>query len=267
MLFAGCDVGSLTAEAVILKGQDILSTSIQRVGASASDSAHQVMKTALEGAGLNMGDLSAVCATGYGRKNIPFVQYNMSEISCHGMGAFWCDSGIRTIIDIAGQDCKVILVDNQGMTTDFAMNDKCAAGTGRSLEILARAIDLDLEELGPISLKSRKPALIGNRCSIFMELEVLQHLYTGKKMRDIARGINQAVAKRVAFLAQSLDLEPDFALTGGVSKNQGVARSLESILGIRFSPLPLDAQLMGALGAAIYARKKTTDTSREDMPS
>ncbi|ACL05530.1 CoA-substrate-specific enzyme activase [Desulfatibacillum aliphaticivorans] len=256
MFYAGCDVGSLTAEAVIMEDGRLRSWAILPVGARTEDSAYSVMQQALKEAGLTMDGLALICATGYGRKNIPFAQFNLSEISCHGMGAHWCDPSIRAVIDVGGQDCKAICLDSQGRAVDFVMNDKCAAGTGRSLEILARAINLGLEDLGPVSLKSRHPVRITNRCSIFMELEVLQHYYGGRKIRDIARGINHAVAKRVAFLAQSLNMAPGFALTGGVSKNAGVAKSLEKILGVRFRPLKVDPQLMGALGAAVHAGVK-----------
>ena len=231
----------------------VRSWAIQPVGAKTVDSAREVMQEALCKAKLDLKDMVCICSTGYGRKNIPFAHFNMSEISCHGMGAYWCDSSVRTIIDVGGQDCKAICVDARGRTTDFVMNNKCAAGTGRSLEILARAINLGLEDLGPASLKSRRPVRITNRCSIFMELEVLQHYYGGRKIRDIARGINQAVARRVAFLAQGLDMQPGFALTGGVSKNAGVVKSLEKAMGVHFVPLNVDPQLMGALGAAVHA--------------
>ncbi len=265
MLFAGCDVGSLTAKAVIMDGEVIVSHAMARVAPAAEVSAQQVMDKALEKAGLDMGDIAACCATGYGRDSIPFATRNMSEISCHGMGAFWAASQVHTVIDIGGQDCKVINVDGRGMVTDFVMNDKCAAGTGRSLEILSRAIDLRLEDLGPQSLRSKKKIAISNRCGIFMELEVLQHFYEGKKPRDIARGINRAVAKRVAFLARGVRLAPGFALTGGVSKNPGVVRELESLLDVTFIPLHVDAQLVGAVGAAVFAGMDTLPGTTERL--
>ena len=256
MIYAGCDVGSLTAEAVIIRDKKIIAGEIIQVRAGASASARQVMEKALEKAGLGYNDISLCYSTGYGRFSMDFAEKNISEISCHGMGAHYVDSSIRTIIDIGGQDCKVIAIDKEGLVLDFVMNDKCAAGTGRSLEILANAIDVDLDKLGPVSMKSKRPVRINNKCGIFMEQEVLWNLYKNKKIKDLALGINQAVAKRVAILAKKMKIRPGIALTGGVSKNIGVKAALEDILNINFTKLSLDPQLMGALGAAIYAMKE-----------
>ncbi len=255
MITAGCDIGSLTAKAVIMKDNQILSSKIIRSKARAVDSAAMVMQDALNQAGLLQSDINACCSTGYGRFEIPFAYTNKSEISCHTLGAFWADKSIRTIIDIGGQDCKVISADGKGKVKDFIMNDKCAAGTGRSLEILARTIGVNIEDLGPLSLKSRKPIEITNKCSIFMELEVFQHLCKKETIKDIASGINKAIAKRVAALAKTGDIElrSDICITGGVSKNIGVVSSLEKILGLKFKSLSIDPQLAGAIGAALFA--------------
>ncbi|MBI5843893.1 MAG: 2-hydroxyglutaryl-CoA dehydratase [Deltaproteobacteria bacterium] len=256
MITAGCDVGSLTAEAVILRDGKILSARIIPVRPTALESAETVMGEALKLAGLAHGDIALCCATGYGRFSIPFAKINLSEISCHGLGAFFAAPAIRTVIDIGGQDCKVLRVDENGLTQEFAMNDKCAAGTGRSLEILADAVGLDLTDLGRIAQKSKGPFSINNRCSIFMEEEVNFHIYRRKKTPDIAFAINQAVAKRVADLAGKVRLAPGFAITGGVAKNPSVVKQLEAILGIKFTPLSVDPQLVGALGAAVHAMRQ-----------
>ena len=254
-MVAGIDIGSLTAKALILDHGIIRALHIMRVRPRPVDSATAVLEDALNIAGARMSDIQACCATGYGRLEIPFATMNMSEISCHARGAFWNDASIRTVIDIGGQDCKVISLDERGMVKDFIMNDKCAAGTGRSLEILSKAIGVELSDLGPLSLKSRRPVAITNKCSIFMELEVLQHLYRRTKLKDIAAGINLSVAKRVAALTKMLTLMPAICLTGGVSKNAGVAMGLEKLLEISFKPLTCDPQIMGALGAAVYAQE------------
>ena len=254
-MIAGIDIGSLTAKAVILDHENIRATHIMRVRPRPIDSAKAVLEAALEAGHVRMSDIRACCATGYGRLEIPFATMNMSEISCHAKGAFWSDVSIRTVIDIGGQDCKVIILDHQGLIQDFIMNDKCAAGTGRSLEILAKAIGVELYSLGPLSLKSRRPVAITNKCSIFMELEVLQHLYRRVKLKDIAAGINLSVAKRVVALTKMLTLRPDICLTGGVSKNVGVSKGIEKLLGITFKPLCCDPQIMGALGAAVFAKE------------
>jgi predicted CoA-substrate-specific enzyme activase len=256
MIVAGCDVGSLTAKAVILNDGGIIASTIIRDRPTPVESATAVMGEALRDAGLKLEEIAVCCSTGYGRNSIPFAAMNMSEISCHGLGAFWADGSIRTVIDIGGQDCKVISVDAGGMVKDFIMNDKCAAGTGRSLEILSKTIGISLERLGPVSLRSWRPARITNKCSIFMELEVLQYMYKKKRTADIAFGINEAVAKRVAALANMVQLVENVAITGGVSKNVGVVRMLENLLEIRFKKLPVDPQIIGALGAAVFARNE-----------
>ena len=256
MIVAGCDVGSLTAEAVILADGKILCGRIIPVRPTALESARAVMDLALTETGLSYERLDACCSTGYGRFSIPFAKKNMSEISCHALGAFTALSSVRTVIDIGGQDCRVIAVDDGGMIEDFAMNEKCAAGTGRSLEILASAVGLSLPRLGEAALKSRGPFSINNRCSIFMEEEVLFHIQRKSRTSDIAYAITSAVAKRVASLARSVRLAPAFAITGGVAKNPAVVERLESLLAIRFSPLPLDPQLVGALGAAMFAARQ-----------
>ena len=253
MIVAGCDVGSLTAKALIMNEKGRLAGEITRVRLSTLDSATEVMEKALASAKLRFSDLDYCCSTGYGRYEIPFAQMNMSEISCHGLGAFRADRSIRTIIDIGGQDCKIILIDADGNVRDFIMNDKCAAGTGRSLEMLAKTIGVDLEMLGCLAVKSKKPINITNKCSIFMELEVLNHLYARKKLKHIACGIADAVAKRVAALAKAIDVEKNICITGGVSKNPGVVRQLAYHMNVSFTSLPVDPQIIGAMGAAVYA--------------
>ncbi len=254
-MVVGIDIGSLTAKAVILNHGDVLAAHIMRVRPRPVESAEAVLAEVLNAVGARASDIRACCATGYGRLDIPFATMNMSEISCHARGASWSDASIRTVIDVGGQDCKVICLDGRGLVQDFVMNDKCAAGTGRSLELLAKAIGVELADLGPLSLKSRRPVAITNKCSIFMELEVLQHLYRRTKLKDIAAGINLSVARRVAALTRMLTLKPAVCLTGGVSKNIGVAAGLEKLLEISFKPLPIDPQIMGALGAAVFARE------------
>jgi predicted CoA-substrate-specific enzyme activase len=253
MIVAGCDVGSLTACAVILRDGKILGGRIIPVRPTALLSANAVMGEALKAAGLAPEQIDLCCATGYGRFSIPFAGINYSEISCHGLGAFFAAPSIRTVIDIGGQDCKVLRVDGEGLVEDFVMNDKCAAGTGRSLELLAAAVSLSLSELGSLAGKSKGPFSINNRCSIFMEEEVLFQVRKKRKTKDIAFAINQAVAKRVAALAAKVKTAPAYAITGGVAKNPSVVRQLESLLNIRFTPLPIDPQLVGALGAAVFA--------------
>jgi predicted CoA-substrate-specific enzyme activase len=253
MTAAGIDVGSLTAKAVIMRDGLIIAHSVIRAEANPLRSAEESLGRALKAAGMSMEDIDACCSTGYGREEIPFAQKNVSEISCHGAGAFWMDKNVRTVVDIGGQDCKVISLDGRGAIVDFIMNDKCAAGTGRSLELLSRTLGVSLEELGSLALKSKRPAAISNKCSIFMELEVLQHVYQKRRTADIAAGIAEAVAKRVGALMCQMEIKSRACITGGVSKNPGVVKYLENLLSIDFIKLPYDPQVAGAIGAALFA--------------
>lgn len=253
MLIAGCDVGSLTAEAVIMENGNILGSDIIGVRPKAEQSARDVMDLVLSKLDLNYDDLAYTIATGYGRETIPFANGNISEISCHGRGANFLIPEIRTVIDVGGQDCKAIRVDGQGNLEDFVMNDKCAAGTGRSLELNAEALGVDVSQLGPLSLESNKTIVITNQCSIFTELEIMHLLMEDKSEADIAAGINEAMARRVKMLVGKVGIKNEIGMTGGVSKNIGVVKCLEEALGTTFVEFPEDPQIIGALGAALFA--------------
>lgn len=254
MITAGIDIGSLTAKGVIIEDNRIMASHITKVKSSPLLSAEMVFEKILHESGIGRRDINSCCTTGYGRYDIPFSDMNMSEISCHGMGAFWSDNSIRSIIDIGGQDCKVISVNDHGMVQNFVMNEKCAAGTGRSLELLAETIGIKLDEIGPLSLKSKGKLEITNKCSIFMELEVMHHMYNGKRKKDLAYSINSAVAKRVIQLSGSVKINDNICITGGVSKNSGIVAVLENLLNKKFTSLKNDPQLMGAIGAAVFAK-------------
>ena len=258
---AGIDVGSLTAECAIIDHKEgaLLASARAAVLPNPVDSARLVFDRALTEAGLTARDLGRVIATGYGREKIcedGLANDQVSEISCHGFGAFSSDERIRTIIDIGGQDAKAIRVDDQGNLVDFVMNDKCAAGTGHFLELMSRTLEVSLDELGPISLSSRNPISMSSRCSIFVETEVVHFLQRGISVVDIAAGINLALAERVASLVRRIKPTTEVALTGGVAKNVAVRRALERRLNLRLSELPIDSQLVGAYGAAQLARKE-----------
>ncbi len=261
MIFAGCDIGSLTGKAVLIKDNRIISTKIIRVLSDPVKTAKVLMDAALHETRLAYDSITRCCATGYGRENIPFSNMNISEISCHGMGAHWLDNSIRTILDIGAEDSKIIRVDEKGRVVDFAMNDKCAAGTGRCLDKLSKALNLKIEEIGGVSLKSHNPVNMTNICSIYMELEVIRHLYERTKIKDIAYGIHDAVASRIAYLTKSVKIEREITMTGGVSRNKGMIRSLGKILNIRFKQLSVEPQLAGAVGAAVFAMKEETNAN------
>jgi len=269
MIVAGCDVGSLTAEAVILGDGKILASEIIGVRPKAEQSAREVMDKALSSVHLTYEDIDYTVSTGYGRESIPFANHNISEISCHGKGAHFLVSRIRTVIDIGGQDCKVIHIDESGILQDFAMNDKCAAGTGRSLELMSQYLGVHFSELTSLAERASQPITITNQCGIFSELEIMHYLMEDKNPADIAAGINEAMARRVKILLGIGKIKLDIAITGGVCKNTGVVKNLEKMLGVRFTPLPEDPQIIGALGAAVFASERFARHRKEatDAPS
>lgn len=253
-LHAGVDIGSLTGKAVVLEGNVIRASAIIPVRRDPVKTSRLVYARALESAGLHPDDVAACVGTGYGRERIPFVTKSLSEISCHGRGAYELDPRVRTIIDIGGQDCKVISLDDAGDLRDFLMNEKCAAGTGRYLEIMADTLDLSLEALGHASREAKTPVQITSVCSIYAQAEVLRYLSRKTKPVDVAAGVNRAMAERVVSMARKLVLRPAYTISGGVAKNVGVREHLERLLDVEFTPLPVDPQLIGALGAAYFAR-------------
>ena len=262
MIVAGCDVGSLSAEAVIMSDGSIISSEIIRVRPRPEQSATDVMDKALSKTGLTYKDIECCVSTGYGRERIPFANGNVSELSCHGKGAQWLVPSVRTVIDVGGQDCKVIRVDENGKLLNFVMNDKCAAGTGRFLEFMAKVLGVGIEDLGPLALATEKPAPITNMCSIYAESEVLHYVYEGKNPAEIAAGINHAMAERVNSLVKRVGVEKDVCITGGVAKNIGVVKNLEEMLQVNAEALPVDPQIVGAIGASLFAKEELSNRNK-----
>jgi len=256
MIVAGCDVGSLTGKAVLLKNGSILGSGIVPTTVKPERTANNALAAALQTCGLTLEEIEYIVGTGYGRVKIPFANANVSEITCHGKGAHSLVPSIRLIIDVGGQDCKVIKVNEKGKALDFAMNDKCAAGTGRFLETMARALELKLEEMGALSLQSKNPIAISAQCGVFAETEVVSRMADGAEVVDIVAGIHDAVASRIMSLVTRVGLEEDITITGGVAKNIGVVTCLERRSGVKSRQLPVDPQLIGALGAALLAEEK-----------
>ena len=281
MRYAGIDVGSLTAQAVLIEdardgrpqggeGRDtwgpprhktigvrLLSRSI-RVKPNPLDSARTVMGGLLDANDLDWGDITYCISTGYGRDRVEeegLAQENMSEISCHGLGAFSLMPQVRTIIDIGGQDAKVIRVDERGDLVNFVMNDKCAAGTGRFLEVMGRTLGVGFEELGPLALRAHGRIELSSRCSIFAETEVLHFLQKGLDSSDLAAGVTKSMADRVMALVRRVGWEREVMMTGGVAKNVAVRAELEKMLNVRMLHPNLDPQIIGAYGAAVLARR------------
>jgi (R)-2-hydroxyacyl-CoA dehydratese activating ATPase len=252
MIVAGCDVGSLTAKAVIMDDDKILASAIILSKTVPEVSATEVMGLALKSMGGSMNDIRRCVGTGYGRKHISFVNGVESEISCHARGAVWQVPSARTVIDIGGQDAKAIKVDESGGVMRFIYNDKCASGTGRFLEIIADALELKLEDLGDIDSKSAKRITLSNQCVVFAETEIISLVNEGAEIPDIVKALHNAVANRAAALAKSIVLENDVVMTGGVARNSGMFAALRSALGVDLKRAE-NPQINGAIGAALLA--------------
>jgi predicted CoA-substrate-specific enzyme activase len=264
MIVAGCDVSCTTGKVVIMDDGKILSHSIVPSRVICEDTAVEAMKSALEGTDLKLENIEYIVGTGYGRINIPFAKKNITEISCHGMGAFWTNPEIRTVIDIGGQDCKVIKLEPDGKVREFVMNEKCAAGTGRFLEDTALALGIAVEDLGPLSLNATSRASVSAQCSVFAETEVVSLMAEQRPLEEIVAGINDAVASRLAGMVLRVGMEEQVVLSGGVSKNVGVMRFLQERMKVDFIDVSekVDPQLMGALGAAILASQRADKGER-----
>lgn len=253
MITAGCDIGSLTAKAVIMDDDKIISQEVIRVKARPEESANAVFQLAVENAGISLSDIKSTVGTGYGKDAISFADTTQSEISCHARGAWWNLPSVRTIIDIGGQDAKAIRIDDKGNVARYIYNDKCAAGTGRFLEVMARAMEVNLADMGDLSAKAKERIRISNQCVIFAETEVVSLINEGREVCDIIRGLHHAMANRVASLAKSIEVHEEVVMTGGVAKNSGMFNALSEGLGVPVKTLPVDPQINGALGAALFA--------------
>ena len=257
--FGGCDVGSTYTKAVILDedGKIVADTTIKSK-INAEESAKIAMEEVCEKVDgvKNSKDLTYLIGTGYGRNKVPFADENISEISCHAMGVHITDPSVESIIDIGGQDIKGIAIDKDGTVKNFAMNDKCAAGTGRFYEAMARSFEMTLPEFSKLSLTAKNVIPITAQCTVFAESEVITLVGEGKAMDEIAAGIQMAVAKRCFVMAKKAGATDSITLTGGCAKNDGLKNAIEHVLKLKVVNLKTDPQLMGALGAAEYARQK-----------
>jgi len=262
MIVGGCDVGSATGKAVVMKDGTIASCIIIPSTPKPEMTARIATDEAIERAGLSsLEDLQYIVGTGYGRLKVPFANENISEITCHARGAHWLCPTVRTVLDIGGQDCKAMSIDDKGKVMDFVLSDKCAAGTGRFFENMARALDCGLEGLSSLSLQSKNPAIITSQCSVFAESEVITLINEGVDLGDIAAGLHSSIAGRLSSMLGRIGLIEDLALTGGCAKNQGLVKALEEKLGIGVKRLPEDPQIVGAVGAALIARERLSRQS------
>ncbi|MBO4290542.1 MAG: activase [Lachnospiraceae bacterium] len=257
--FGGCDIGSTYTKCVILDEEGKIAAAVTKKSRinpvlSAQD--------ALDEAASQVPDLKSprelayLIGTGYGRNKVPFADENISEISCHAMGVHVTDPKVQAIIDIGGQDVKGIAIDSDGTVLNFAMNDKCAAGTGRFYESMARAFEMSLEEFSNLSLTAKSVIPITSQCAVFAESEVISLVGEGKPMDEIAAGIQLSVAKRCFVMAKKAGVTDSITLTGGCAKNEGLKKAIEKVLKVKVVDLKTDPQLMGALGAAEFARRK-----------
>jgi predicted CoA-substrate-specific enzyme activase len=264
VIVAGVDVGSMSAEAVLLEEDRLLASSIIVVKPNPVESARAAMDAALAEAGVRQDDIAFCVSTGYGRERIPFARHNISEISCHGKGAHWANPKVRTIIDVGGQDCKAIRVDEAGDLKDFVMNDKCAAGTGRFLEGIAKTFGVHVSDLGRMALEGVDPVPISSICTVFTQFDVMVHLGEGRTMQDVALGVAETLATRVNRLLAKVGLEDDVCVTGGVAKNTAVVKALERVIARKVCDLGIDPQIVGALGAALFAKERYARRSVDD---
>ena len=250
---AGVDVGSTQTKAVIIdEDRRIVGQSLLDTGANVIQAAQSSYVAALEEGGIDEEEVEYVVGTGYGRYRVTFGNTQVTEISCHGRGAVHLFPDTRTVVDMGGQDTKAISVNAQGEIVDFCMNDKCAAGTGRFLGAAAAALDIPLDDLGTVSLRSDRPIKISTTCTVFAESEVLAWIGKGKKIEDILWGVHKSIASRSASLMRRVGIDDEVTFTGGVSLNEGMVKALEERIGTKLN-ISDDCHYMGALGAALFA--------------
>ena len=252
MRTAGIDIGSITAKAAIVEDGGILGTKIIFTGYNAEAAGVKVYEELLSEFGLDTSSIAKIVSTGYGRNSVKFADKTFTEIMAHAAGAYLLNPKIRTIIDIGGQDSKAMALDEKGKVRNFVMNDKCAAGTGRFLEVMARALEVNLDEFGAMSLQSKRPSKISSLCTVFAESEVISLIARGEKRPDIIAGIHESIAARVSSMIARVGVAEPVMITGGVARNAGVVDALERKLGVKIA-VSSYAQVNGAIGAAILA--------------
>lgn len=255
-IYVGLDIGSLSSEALLLSEEGVVSYSIMTTGPNPQRVAKQCLGEALSKVGLVEEAISRVVATGYGRVSVPFKTKEITEITCHARGSYYLFPRTRTVIDIGGQDSKIITLDDRGRVTDFVMNDKCAAGTGRFLEVMANVLEVKVSEMGRRSLKAKKGVSITSMCTVFAESEVISLIAEGYGVGEILRGLHESIAHRIFRMMRRLRVREEITFSGGVAKNKGIVEALKRLLGMEIN-LPDEPQIVGALGAALYAKEIT----------
>jgi len=252
-IYAGIDMGSRTCKTVLMAPKrDIVGYSIVDTGADPQGAGMRSLKQALSHCLCDPEDIVNLVTTGYGRHRLSIAKATITEISCHAKGAHFLFPKTRTIIDIGGQDSKVIVIDEKGKVLDFVMNDKCAAGTGRFLEVMAMALEVGIAEMGKLSITARRSAPINSLCTVFAESEVISLIASGTQKEEIIRGLHESISKRIVRMAKGLNIEAEITLSGGVAKNMGIVDSMERLLGVKIN-IPQEPQIVGAIGAALFA--------------
>jgi predicted CoA-substrate-specific enzyme activase len=254
MLTVGIDVGSITTKAAVVKDGELLADKLISTGYNAQQAGEIVFGDIIKDLGLVPPMIDKIISTGYGRNSIAIADKAITEITCHAAGAYYLNSAVRSVIDIGGQDSKAIAVNDTGSVKDFAMNDKCAAGTGRFLEVMAGALEVDLDDFGDFSLNADHPSIISSLCTVFAESEVISLIAKGEKRQNIIAGIHESIAARVVAMANRVGLKTPIMMTGGVAKNIGVVKALEKKIGQKIEVSP-KTQVTGAIGAALLAQK------------
>ncbi len=258
IITAGIDIGSVSTQAVIMVDGKLYAYANMRTGSNSPDSAERALKKALEETGLTEDKIEYIVGTGYGRVNVPMAKRAITEIACHALGAnFIFGPTARTVLDVGGQDCKIIRTDEKGKATSFMMNDKCAAGTGRGMEVMAELLNVPITEIGEKSFEvDKEPEPVNSTCVVYAKSEAVSLLRQGWKVNEVLAAYNRAMANRVLELIERLGVEKDFVITGGQSKNIGLVIRLEKLMGIKaLSPKnDLDPQIAGGIGAALFAK-------------
>ncbi|HEY2191738.1 MAG TPA: acyl-CoA dehydratase activase [Actinomycetospora sp.] len=260
--FLGVDLGSTTAKVVVLNADGgIEAAEVVQMGAVSRTGCARAMEAALNAAGLGQGDVTASIATGYGRRLVPDIDRTFTEITCHGRGAAAMCPGTRLVVDIGGQDSKAIAVDDDGIVADFAMNDRCASGTGRFFEVLARAIECGIDELADLALRGEKELEVSSMCATFAETELISMLAQGEEREDIAASVHRAVATRTLGLVAQVGRRSPVVMTGGVARNAAAVHFLAEAFGAEIT-VPESPQIVGAYGAALLAREGAGPVAR-----
>ena len=250
----GIDVGSVSSQAVIVCDGELFGYNSMRTGNNSPDSAKNALQGIMDKVGMKLEDIHYVVGTGYGRVNVPFAHKAITEIACHARGANYMGGNqVRTILDMGGQDCKAIHCDEKGKVTNFLMNDKCAAGTGRGMEVISDLMQIPIAELGARSFDvDEEPEAVSSVCVVFAKSEALALLKAGYTKNKVIAAYCQAMAERVVSLLERIGVEEGFFITGGIAKNPGVVKRIEKLLGIQALNTKIDSQIAGALGAALF---------------